>query len=108
MPTPVHMSQIQKTIPASFKGHVQLVGTELMTTNLTGTIGTDHFTGSGTGTVVGKQFEGGNVYLSNSKGTIQFSLGPAVIVKVRRIHKAAEVSCRRGRRQRKIRIRTSA
>ncbi len=53
-----------------------------MTTNLKGTIGTDHFTGSGTGTVSGKEFDGGNVDLSNSKGTIELSLGSAYVVKV--------------------------
>ena len=80
----VPMSQIQKTIPASFKGHSQLLsGSELVTTNLRGTIGRDHFTGSGTGTVSGKLFQGGNVYLSNSRGSIQLSLSPAVVTKVR-------------------------
>jgi hypothetical protein len=75
--------QIQKSIPASFKGHAQLVnGSELVTTGLTGTIGRDHFTGSGTGTVEGTQFTGGIVNLSNSKGTIQLSLGSAFVVKV--------------------------
>jgi hypothetical protein len=80
----VHIRQIQATIPASFKGHTQLIGTELTATNLKGTIGTDRFTGYGTGTEVGKQFEGGTVYLSNSKGTVQFSLAPSVVVKVRK------------------------
>ena len=52
--------------------------------NLTGTIGRDHFTGTGTGTELGKQFEGGTVNLSNSKGTVEFSLAPAVVIKVRK------------------------
>jgi hypothetical protein len=79
----VPMSQIQRTIPASFKGHSQLLGgSELVTTNLRGTIGRDHFTGSGTGTVSGKLFQGGDVYLSNSRGSIQLSLSPAVVKKV--------------------------
>jgi hypothetical protein len=77
----VHISQMQKSIPASFKGHAQLIGSELTTTNLRGTIGTDHFTGSGTGTEVGRQFEGGTVNLSNSHGTVQFSLAPSVVIK---------------------------
>ena len=83
-PDVVHVSQRTKSIPASFKGHTELVGTELTTTSLTGTIGRDRFTGSGTGTQVGTQFEGGSVYLSNSKGTIQFSLGPSVVVRVKK------------------------
>ena len=81
----VVLRQTQKSIPASFKGHAQIVnGSELVTTGLTGTIGKDHFTGSGTGSVSGTQFEGGSVYLSNSKGTIQLSLGAAFVVKVRK------------------------
>jgi hypothetical protein len=80
----VVVRHIQKAIPASFKGHAQLNGSELVTTGLTGKIGKDHFTGSGTGTVNGTQFEGGNVYLSNSQGTIRLSLGSAFVVKVRR------------------------
>jgi hypothetical protein len=81
----VVMSQTQKTIPASFKGQVQIInGTEMMTTNLRGTIGTDHFTGSGTGTVAGKRFQGGEVDLSNGKGSIQLGLGSSVVVKVRK------------------------
>jgi hypothetical protein len=79
--------QTQTTIPASFKGHVQNTGTELITTGLTGKIGRDHFTGSGTGTEMGKQFEGGTVNLSNSQGTIQLSLSTAFVVKVRKSSK---------------------
>jgi hypothetical protein len=79
----VPMSQTQKTIPASFKGHSQLLGgSELVTTNLRGTIGRDRFTGSGTATVSGKLFEGGAVHLSNSHGSIQLSLSPAVVTKL--------------------------
>jgi hypothetical protein len=80
----VVVRQIQKSIPASFKGHAQLInnGSELTTTGLKGTIGKDRFTGYGTGTVVGKQFTGGTVNLSNSKGTIKLSLGSAFVVKV--------------------------
>jgi hypothetical protein len=71
-------------IPASFKAHVQIVdGTNLVVTGLRGKIGTDRMTGSGTGTVAGKQFVGGNVYLSNSLGTVQLGLGSAFVVKVR-------------------------
>ncbi len=79
-----HITQTAGSVPASFKGHAQLVGSTLTITNLTGTIGKDHFAGYGTGTEAGKQFEGGNVYLSNSSGTVQFSLASAVTVKVRR------------------------
>jgi hypothetical protein len=78
----------QKSIPAAFKGHVQIVnGSQLMVTGLKGTIGTDHFTGSGTGMQVGKQFGGGVVNLSNSQGTVQLKLNPAFTVKVGRSSK---------------------
>ena len=78
----------QTSIPASFKGHVQVLnGTQLMATGLTGTIGRDHFTGTGTGTEAGKVFQGGNVYLSNSQGSVQLQLSPAFKVKVGRSSK---------------------
>ncbi len=86
------MSQSVKTIPASFKGHTQIVnGTQVVATGLKGTIGKDHFTGYGSGTVAGTLFAGGNVYLSNGKGSVQLGLDPAVVVKVRR-HSRQNVS----------------
>ncbi len=57
----------QVQVPVSFKGHVSVSGSTVTTTNLTGTIGRDHFTGYGTGTTSGTIFQGGDVYLSNSK-----------------------------------------
>ncbi len=72
----------QRSIPASFKGRVSISGSTLTTTNLRGHIGNDQFTGYSTGMEVGKQFEGGNVYLSNSKGSIQLGLGPSYTVSV--------------------------
>jgi hypothetical protein len=73
----------QSTIPASFHGITSISGSTLTTSSLTGKIGTDQFTGSGTGTIVGNLFQSGNVYLSNSQGSVQFSL-VAIQVKVRR------------------------
>jgi hypothetical protein len=84
--------QIQKAIPASFRGHAQVIGNKLVTTNLTGTIGRDRFTGSATGTLTGKLFEGGEVSLSNSQGSVEFSLGAAFVVKVGRTATKQEVS----------------
>jgi hypothetical protein len=76
------VSPTQKTIPASFKGHNQILnGSELVITNLRGTIGRDHFTGYGTGTVAGTVFQGGTVLLSNGNGTVELGLGTAVVVK---------------------------
>jgi hypothetical protein len=83
----VLMSVLPKSIPASFKGHVQISGSKLTITSLTGTIGTDHFTGSGAGTAAGKQFQGGSVSLSNGLGKIQLKLGPSFVVKVGRFSK---------------------
>jgi hypothetical protein len=85
-------SQTPKTIPASFKGHSQILnGTELVTTGLKGIIGKDHFTGSGTGTVAGTLFQGGDSSLSNSKGSIELGLDPAVVV-MQGKHSRQEVS----------------
>ncbi len=75
-------SQPQHQVPASFRGHVSVSGSTVTTTNLTGTIGRDHFTGHGTGTTSGTIFEGGYVYLSNSKGTVTLQLGPATVTQV--------------------------
>ncbi len=66
----------QRSIPASFTGRVSTDGPTLTTTNLRGHIGPDRFTGSGTGTEVGKAFQGGDVNLSNSQGTIELQLSP--------------------------------
>ena len=74
--------QVKKTIHASFKGNVQFPGpSAVAVTNLTGKIGKDRFTGSGSGSLTGTQFQGGNVFLSNSQGTVQLGLGPAIAVK---------------------------
>jgi hypothetical protein len=64
----------QVQVPVSFKGQVSVSGSTVTTTNLTGKIGRDHFTGHGTGTISGKIFQGGNVYLSNSNGSVFLKL----------------------------------
>ncbi len=78
-----HLQQPQHMISASFKGHVQVSGTTVVTSNLTGTIGPARFTGSGTGTVAGKIFQGGTVDLTSvtGDGTIQLRLGATQTVK---------------------------
>jgi hypothetical protein len=73
---------VQRSIPATFKGQVSISGTTLTTTNLHGRIGTDRLTGYGTGTQVGNQFEGGQVFLSNSQGSIQLGLSPTAVVRI--------------------------
>lgn len=74
----------QVQVPVFFKGLVFMSGSTVTTTNLTGTIGNDHFTGSGTGTISGKTtgtisrktFEGGDVYLNNGNGSVTLRLSP--------------------------------
>jgi hypothetical protein len=73
----------KRSIPASFHGRTSINGSALATTNLTGKIGTDRFTGYGTGTLVNNLFQSGTVYLSNSRGSVQLSLS-AIQVKVRK------------------------
>ena len=73
----------QRSIPATFQGRTSISGSTLTTTNLTGKIGNDRFTGYGTGTMVGNLFQSGNVYLSNSQGSVQLSL-TAIEVQVRK------------------------
>jgi hypothetical protein len=72
----VDTSSPKATISASFRGRVQVNGSKLTVTGLTGTIGKTRFSGYGTGTATGTQFAGGTVYLSNSTGSIVLSLGP--------------------------------
>ena len=68
-------------------------GSTVTITNLTGTIGKDHFTGSGTGTISGTIFTGGYVYLSNSKGSVTLKLSPATVTQVgKRIEANGRVS----------------
>jgi hypothetical protein len=74
--------QAQRQVPASFRGHVSESGSTVTTTNLTGTIGRDHFKGSATGTTSGTIFQGGYVYLSNSKGSVTLKLFPATVTQV--------------------------
>ncbi len=65
-------------VPVSFRGHVSISGSTV-TTSLTGTIGRDHFTGHGNGTASGTLFEGGDVYLSNSRGSVTLQLSPVSV-----------------------------
>jgi hypothetical protein len=75
-------SQAQHQVPASFTGHVSVSGSTITTTNLTGMIGRDRFTGYGTGTTSGIIFQGGDVYLSNKRGSVHLHLSPATVTQV--------------------------
>jgi hypothetical protein len=78
---------LPKTISASFTGTGVLKGTKATIENLTGSIGSAHFTGSGTGTVVSQVFKGGTINLKNSLGTIELKVGPEFLAKVGKTEK---------------------
>ena len=78
------VSRTAGTIPATFKGHTSINGLTETTPDLTGRIGRDRFTGYGSGTVSGTIVQNGDVYLSNSQGSIQLSLGTASVTQVGR------------------------
>jgi hypothetical protein len=78
----VMMSQLRKTVQASFKGRVQFPSaSDVAVTSLSGKIGKDHFTGFGNGGLAGTLFLGGDVYLSNGQGTVHLRLGPAITIR---------------------------
>ena len=78
------MSQTQRQVSVSFKGHTFVNGSTVTITGLTGTFGRDRLSGSGTGTTSGPIFQGGDVYLSNKQGTIHLKLSPATVTHVRK------------------------
>jgi hypothetical protein len=63
---------------------VSITGSTAALTNLSGKIGKAHFTGSGSGMIVGTQFQGGEVFLSNKQGSINLQIGPATTYSVGR------------------------
>ncbi len=76
------MARPAGSISATFKGHTTTDGSTETTPDLTGRIGTDRFTGSGSSTTSGKIVQGGEADLSNSQGTIQFRLESASVSQV--------------------------
>jgi hypothetical protein len=71
-------------IPVSFRGHTSTSGSTQTTPDLTGRIGHDRFTGSGSATVSGAAVLGGDVYLSNSQGNLHLKLDPGSFTQVGR------------------------
>jgi hypothetical protein len=65
-------------ITATFKGHASLDGSTPVIPDLTGRIGHDLFSGNGSATFSGNLLQGGDVYLSNSQGSLHLQLGTAV------------------------------
>ena len=98
------MKQTQKSIPASFKGHAQIInGSELVTTGLRGTIGKDHFTGSGTGTREWDTIRGRERLPEQRQGDHSAQPRRRLCRQGKKVHKAGSFGrCRR--RQRKIRF----
>jgi hypothetical protein len=76
------VGKAEKQIPASFKGHASIDGSSEVTPDLTGRIGREHLTGYGLATLSGTIVEGGDAYLSNNQGSLQFSLGSASVTDV--------------------------
>jgi hypothetical protein len=69
------MSRTPGTIPAAFRGHTSTIGLAQTTPDLTGRIGKARFTGHGSATISGAGVQSGDVWLSNSQGSIHFTLG---------------------------------
>jgi hypothetical protein len=71
-------------IPVSFRGHTSTSGSTQTTPDLTGRIGHDRFTGYGSATVSGAAVLGGDVYLSNRKGSLHLKLDSVSFTQVGR------------------------
>jgi hypothetical protein len=71
-------------IPAVFKGHVSVNGSAQVTLDLAGRIGKDQFAGNGSGTTSGTIVQSGDVYLSNSQGSLHLKLDTASVTRVRK------------------------
>ena len=71
-------------IRATFKGHTSINGSTESTPDLTGKIGPDRFTGYGSGTTSNNIVQSGEVFLSNSQGSIQLQLGTASVSHIRK------------------------
>jgi hypothetical protein len=76
------LSNTHSSIAATFTGHTSINGSSVETPDLSGRIGRDRFAGNASGTAAGATFEGGDVLLTNSKGSIQLELGAATVTKV--------------------------
>jgi hypothetical protein len=73
------MSRTPGRIPATFRGHTVINGATQVIPDLSGRIGRDRFTGSGSATASGIIVQSGDAYLSSSQGSIHFILQPASV-----------------------------
>jgi hypothetical protein len=71
-------------IKATFKGQTTINGSTEVVPDLTGRIGNQQFSGYGSGTTSDNIVQSGEVFLSNSQGSIQLQLGTASVTRVRR------------------------
>ena len=76
------MSPAQRRVPVSFTGQVSQTASAFTIKHLRGSIGTNRFVGSASGTLSAGIVQGGDVYLSNSFGTVHLTLGPASLTQV--------------------------
>ena len=72
----------QHRIRATFKGHTSINGSTGVTPDLTGRIGNNRFTGSLSATASNDIVQSGDVYLSNSQGSLHLQLGTASVIGV--------------------------
>ena len=70
-------SLAQHRITATFKGHASIGGATPVIPDLTGRIGNVPITGSASGTVSNNILQSGDVFLSNSQGSLHLQLGTA-------------------------------
>jgi hypothetical protein len=75
-------SLTQHKIQAAFKGHTSINGQTELIPDLTGRIGNNRFTGYGTGTISNNIVQSGDVYLSNSQGSLHLQFGTASVIQV--------------------------
>jgi hypothetical protein len=75
----VFAHRIPKAIPLTLSAHFSYSGSSVLINGAGGKLGKVHFTGQGSGTLVGSQFEGSSVVLSNAAGSITLDFGPGTV-----------------------------
>jgi hypothetical protein len=75
----VFAHKIPKTIPITISAHYSYSGSSVLISGAGGKLGKIHLTGQGSGMLVGEQFEGSTVVLSNAAGTITLEFGPGTL-----------------------------
>jgi hypothetical protein len=74
----VFAHRMPKKIPIALTGQVSVInGATITVSGVTAKLGKVRFSGTGSGTLSGRQFEGGSVLLSNASGGVTLLLGTA-------------------------------